>query len=59
MNKCLVVSNCVKMSDKLLDDYYLRQISLDIKNQIYKDPWGGVVINKLSWECHTRGYKLS
>ena len=32
------------MSDKLLDDYYLRQISLDIKNQIYKDPWGGVVI---------------
>ena len=31
------------MSDKL-DDYYLRQISLDLKNQIYKDPWGGVII---------------
>ena len=31
------------MSDKL-DDYYLRQISLDLRNQIYKDPWGGVII---------------
>ena len=27
-----------------IEAYYLRQISLALENQIYKDPWGGVVI---------------